>query len=253
MTAGDSQKADGGAKPAKTAKQLEKEAKKKAEKEAKLEKLRLKQEKQKEQQAKPKAEATAVAKAEKKAPTTAAVPVVYDTSATPTGSKKDTKRPLPDAYSPAYVEAAWYSWWEKCGFFKPEYGRKNVRDVPKEGTFVIMIPPPNVTGKLHLGHALTFAVEDALTRWHRMKGKMVLWNPGCDHAGIATQVVVEKMLQRTENISKHQLGRDAFLKRVWQWKEQYGELLSINYESSITYFLVRYAVLWLTRSITVSS
>ena len=75
------------------------------------------------------------------------------------------KCPLPDAYSPRYVEAAWYSWWEKSGFFKPEYGRKNIKDVPEEGVFMMVIPPPNVTGKLHLGHALTNSVEDAITRY----------------------------------------------------------------------------------------
>lgn len=94
---------------------------------------------------------------------------------------------MPESYSPRYVEAAWYSWWEKSGFFTPEYG------APAEGPdnreqFMMVIPPPNVTGSLHLGHALTNSVEDALTRWHRMCGHRTLWNPGCDHAGIATQV-----------------------------------------------------------------
>ena len=130
--------------------------------------------------------------------------------------------PLPDAYSPQYVEAAWYSWWEKSGFFKPEYGRKSIKDVPKEGVFMMVIPPPNVTGKLHLGHALTNSVEDAITRYNRMCGKMSLWNPGCDHAGIATQVVVEKKLAREEGLSRHDLGREKFISRVWEWKEDYG-------------------------------
>ena len=129
---------------------------------------------------------------------------------------------MPDAYSPQYVESAWYSWWEKSGFFKPEYGRKNIKDIPEEGVFTMVIPPPNVTGKLHLGHALTNSVEDALTRYNRMCGKMTLWNPGCDHAGIATQVVVEKKLAREEGLNRHDLGREKFISRVWEWKEDYG-------------------------------
>ena len=75
-----------------------------------------------------------------------------------------------------------------------------------------MIPPPNVTGTLHLGHALTMAVEDCIVRWHRMNGKTTLWNPGCDHAGIATQVVVEKRLKKERNLSRHDLGREEFIK-----------------------------------------
>ncbi len=209
----------------KTAAQLAKERKKAAEKEAKLEKLRLKQQKQKEMEAAKKdggagAGGAKDAKDAKKKPERKAA-AVYEGKTRP-GQKKDVEGSLPDAYSPQYVEAAWYSWWEKSGFFKPEYGRKGVRDVPKEGTFVMMIPPPNVTGKLHLGHALTSAVEDALARWHRMKGKMVLWNPGCDHAGIATQVVVEKQLAKLEGLSRHDLGRDKFVEKVWKWKEEYG-------------------------------
>ncbi len=105
--------------------------------------------------------------------------------------------------------------------FKPEYGRKGIHDCPKEGLFVMMIPPPNVTGKLHLGHALMCAVEDAIARWHQMKGKMVLWNPVCDHIGIATQIVAEKQLAR-QGMDRHQLGRKRFVDKVWEWKEEYG-------------------------------
>ena len=186
----------------KTAKQLEKEKKKAEEKAAKLEKLRLKKEKL-DQEAKAKAakgDGPDKKKEEKKKPEKKPS-AVYDGDSS-SGQKKDVGRSLPDAYSPQYVEAAWYAWWEKSGFFKPEYGRKDVRDVPKEGVFAMMIPPPNVTGKLHLGHALTYAIEDSLTRWHRQKGKMCIWNPGCDHAGIATQMVVEKMLMKHEGLSR---------------------------------------------------
>lgn len=210
----------------KTAKQLEKEKKKAEEKEAKLEKLRLKKEKQ-EQEQKSKSEggqSEAKAKKEEKKKPEKKPSAVY-TANTPKGHRKETECDLPDAYSPEYVEAAWYDWWQKSGFFKPEYNRKSVKDVPKEGIFMMVIPPPNVTGKLHLGHALTNAVEDSLTRWHRMKGKMCLWNPGCDHAGIATQMVVEKMLMRQEGKTRHDLGREAFIKKVWEWKEAYGSTI----------------------------
>ncbi|TRY74507.1 hypothetical protein TCAL_09188 [Tigriopus californicus] len=176
--------------PVKSAKQLEKEAKKAAEKAAKLEKLRLKQVKQAagegpapvaKAQAGPAGSAGQRDKPEKKKKKPALRAAKYE-GHTPPGQKKDVS-------IPEYVEAAWYDWWEKSGFFKPEFGRKSVKDVPKQGVFSMVIPPPNVTGRLHLGHALTDAVEDCLTRWHRMKGKMTLWNPGCDHAGIATQMV----------------------------------------------------------------
>merc|ERR1711871_1467620 len=89
--------------------------------------------------------------------------------------------------------------------------------------FIMVIPPPNVTGSLHLGHTLTTAIEDALTRWHRMRGDVTLWVPGCDHAGIATQSVVEKRLLKEEKKTRHDLGRENFLKRVWEWKEKNGD------------------------------
>lgn len=88
---------------------------------------------------------------------------------------------------------------------------------------MICIPPPNVTGALHIGHALTNAVQDTLVRWNRMRGITTLWNPGTDHAGIATQVVVEKKIKREQGLSRHDLGREAFVKEVWKWKEQYGD------------------------------
>uniref|UniRef100_A0A673LJ00 Valine--tRNA ligase n=1 Tax=Sinocyclocheilus rhinocerous TaxID=307959 RepID=A0A673LJ00_9TELE len=142
---------------------------------------------------------------------------------TPPGEKKDVLSPLPDSYSPQYVEAAWYSWWEKQGFFKPEYGRKNVSEPNPRGVFMMCIPPPNVTGSLHLGHALTNAIQDCLTRWHRMRGETTLWNPGCDHAGIATQVVVEKKLMRERKMTRHDLGRGNFIQEVWKWKNEKGD------------------------------
>ena len=215
----------------KTAKQKEKEEKKKAEKAAKLEKLRQKQLKLEEQ--KKTAEGGSKAskndknegksRDEEKAKSSA----IYDESRSIPGEMKDVSGALPDGYSPQYVEAAWYSWWEKSGFFKPEYGTDGVKGMIKKAkggknVFMMVIPPPNVTGKLHIGHALTMAVEDAITRWHRMNGKVTLWNPGCDHAGIATQVVVEKKLKKEKGISRHDLGREAFVDKVWEWKEEYG-------------------------------
>eukprot|EP00118_Oscarella_pearsei_P025855 m.308914 g.308914 ORF g.308914 m.308914 type:complete len:1085 (+) comp45062_c0_seq1:2-3256(+) len=141
----------------------------------------------------------------------------------PPGAKKDVTSPMPDSYHPKYVEAAWYAWWEKEGFFKPEFGRSSAHEENPKGTFMICIPPPNVTGSLHLGHALTAAIQDSLTRWHRMRGETTLFNPGCDHAGIATQVVVEKKLAKERGISRHDLGRDAFVDEVWKWKNEKGD------------------------------
>ncbi|XP_033763797.1 valine--tRNA ligase-like [Pecten maximus] len=134
---------------------------------------------------------------------------------TPPGQKKDTTRPLPSVYSSEFVEAAWYDWWVEQGYFKPDTKIK-----PGEERFVMCLPPPNVTGTLHLGHALTCSIQDAIARWYRMKGRSVLWIPGCDHAGIATQVVVEKRLARERNITRHDIGRELFVKEVWKWKQE---------------------------------
>ncbi|CAB3983281.1 Valine--tRNA ligase [Paramuricea clavata] len=146
--------------------------------------------------------------------------ISYDKDTAP-GEKKDVLGSMPDSYSPKFVEAAWYPWWEKQGFFKPEYNRDLSQPNPK-GNFTIVIPPPNVTGSLHVGHALTSAVEDCLTRWHRQQGKTALWVPGCDHAGIATQVVVEKKLKRERNLTRHDLGRENFVNEIWKWKNDKG-------------------------------
>uniref|UniRef100_A0A8C1RWU6 valine--tRNA ligase n=1 Tax=Cyprinus carpio TaxID=7962 RepID=A0A8C1RWU6_CYPCA len=140
----------------------------------------------------------------------------------------DVLSPLPDSYSPQFVEAAWYSWWEKQGFFKPEYGTgvmaaENSALHHRNKLFMMCIPPPNVTGSLHLGHALTNAIQDCLTRWHRMRGETTLWNPGCDHAGIATQVVVEKKLMKERKMTRHDLGRENFIQEVWKWKNEKGD------------------------------
>lgn len=188
--------------------------KKEAQKQAKLEKFRAKQEKLQQEQAKKNHGG------EKKEKKKKDHEIITYNIETPKGAKKDTKCPMPEAYSPQYVEAAWYDWWVDSGFFKPEYAAAKAGKAKK---FVMVIPPPNVTGTLHLGHALTNAVEDTITRWHRMNGEVTLWNPGCDHAGIATQVVVEKKLFRERGITRHDLGRENFLKEVWKWKEEKGD------------------------------
>ncbi len=119
---------------------------------------------------------------------------------------------MPKAYQPNKVEQKWYKFWLKQGYFKP-------RIDPKKKPFVIIMPPPNVTGELHLGHALTATLEDIMTRWHRMRGEPTLWLPGVDHAGIAAQVVVEQLLAK-EGLTRHQMGRDKFLERMWQWARE---------------------------------
>src|SRR5688500_10944615 len=122
--------------------------------------------------------------------------------------------PLPPAYDPTGAETTWYPVWEGAGYFTPN------SDSDAE-PFCITIPPPNVTGSLHIGHALAFTLEDILTRWRRMQGRKALLLPGTDHAGIATQMVVERSLAKT-NVSRHDLGREKFLEEVWKWKAQYG-------------------------------
>ncbi|XP_070777490.1 valine--tRNA ligase, mitochondrial [Enoplosus armatus] len=146
--------------------------------------------------------------------------IVY-TAPTPPGTKKDTSLLFPSSYSPEYVESSWYQWWEKEGFFSPEQHERLSHAVDQ--TFSLCIPPPNVTGTLHLGHALTVAVEDSLVRWRRMQGYRVLWVPGCDHAGIATQTVVERRLLREEGKRRPDFTRQEFLREVWKWKDEKGE------------------------------
>lgn len=128
------------------------------------------------------------------------------------------------AYNPIAVESAWYSWWEKEGFFQPEFTSDG--ECKPEGSFVIVEPPPNVTGNLHVGHALANALQDLMIRWNRMQGKTTLWLPGCDHAGISTQSVVETTLWRREKKTRHDLGREKFVETVWDWKGVYHEKIN---------------------------
>lgn len=125
----------------------------------------------------------------------------------------------PGGYDPIKVEAAHYDWWEKEGFFLPKF-QEDGTPLPK-GTFSMVFPPPNVTGNLHIGHALTTALQDSLIRWKRMQGYTTLFVPGYDHAGIATQAVVEARLLKNEGHSRHYYGREKFLEKVWEWKEEY--------------------------------
>ncbi|GAW12607.1 hypothetical protein ANO14919_019770 [Xylariales sp. No.14919] len=127
------------------------------------------------------------------------------------------------AYSPSAVESSWYQWWEKSGFFQPQ---SQPRAGSSDSPFVIPLPPPNVTGALHCGHALANTIQDTLVRWHRMRGIPTLWVPGCDHAGISTQSVVEKMLWKKEKKTRLELGRDAFTKLVWDWKDEYHQRIN---------------------------
>eukprot|EP00188_Purpureofilum_apyrenoidigerum_P005475 Plantae.Rhodophyta-Purpureofilum_apyrenoidigerum.ctg71568.p1 GENE.Plantae.Rhodophyta-Purpureofilum_apyrenoidigerum.ctg71568~~Plantae.Rhodophyta-Purpureofilum_apyrenoidigerum.ctg71568.p1 ORF type:complete len:313 (-),score=66.01 Plantae.Rhodophyta-Purpureofilum_apyrenoidigerum.ctg71568:193-1131(-) len=138
---------------------------------------------------------------------------------TPKGEKKILKKMLP-AYQPKYVESSWYEWWEAKNFFRAD--EKKAPGALDPEKFVMVIPPPNVTGSLHLGHALMATLEDVITRWHRMHGRVTLYLPGVDHAGIATQVVVEKKLAKDRNLTRHDLGREKFVQEVWKWKEEYG-------------------------------
>ncbi|HYE15852.1 MAG TPA: valine--tRNA ligase [Pyrinomonadaceae bacterium] len=124
---------------------------------------------------------------------------------------------IPKAYDPKQAEERHYARWESEGCFAPE-----INGDPAAPVYSIVIPPPNVTGSLHMGHALQHTIMDVLTRFHRMRGFRTLWLPGTDHAGISTQIMVERQLKKAEGKTRHDIGRDEFLRRVWSWKEQYG-------------------------------
>ncbi len=125
---------------------------------------------------------------------------------------------LASVYNPENVERKWYEYWRSQNCFAPS-------DDHTKKSFSIVMPPPNVTGSLHLGHALDNTLQDILTRWRRMQGYNTLWLPGTDHAGIATQARVEESLNK-EGLSKYDLGREKFLERVWEWKRLYGQRIT---------------------------
>ncbi|XP_063239441.1 valine--tRNA ligase-like [Bacillus rossius redtenbacheri] len=139
-----------------------------------------------------------------------------------TGTKKDTEGPFPAAYRPREVERGWSEWWEARGFFAPDA-------VPSPGAaavFSMVLPPPNVTGQLHLGHALACTVQDVLARWRRMRGESVAWLPGLDHAGIATQALVERTMWHEERLTRRDVGREAFERRAEAWAERQAHAIS---------------------------
>lgn len=194
----------------------EKKAKREAKVRAKEEKkLKALQKKQRNDPLPPKSNRKSEAEAKKKADTAEVDRILSLLKNIPKGQKKDTKLPMLKGYNPVAVESVWYDWWDACGFFAP---KENTDKAP----FVLVIPPPNVTGALHIGHALTNTVEDTIIRWKRMSGYNTLWVPGTDHAGIATQTVVEKMLMRTRSQTRHDLGREKFLDVVYEWVGQYS-------------------------------
>ena len=124
---------------------------------------------------------------------------------------------LEKTYEPGAVEDRIYQAWVETDAFKAGAGAR-----PGAETFTIVIPPPNVTGSLHIGHALNNTIQDILIRYNRMRGKDVLWQPGTDHAGIATQMIVERQLMERQEPGRREMGREAFLERVWEWKEESG-------------------------------
>jgi len=136
-----------------------------------------------------------------------------------------TEITMPKAYDHTQVEEVLYAWWEEHGFFRPEQQLAIGLADPNAEPFVIAMPPPNVTGALHLGHAITSSVEDLLTRYYRMQGRPTLWVPGTDHAGIATQNVVERMLEK-QGTTRQVLGRERFVQEVWSWKDEYHGRIS---------------------------
>src|SRR5699024_3003810 len=132
-----------------------------------------------------------------------------------TGLHTTTRHPMEKTFNPQAIEQYWYPVWEERGYFRPNQGAAGA------APYCIVLPPPNVTGRLHMGHALDDTLQDALTRYHRMRGHPTLWQPGTDHAGIATQMLVERQVE-AEGTSRQEMGRETFIDRVWQWKEQSG-------------------------------
>ena len=132
-------------------------------------------------------------------------------------------------YDPVSIEAQARRVWDEEGLFRAD------AKAPGE-PYSIVIPPPNVTGALHLGHAINNTLQDVLTRVHRMRGFNAVWIPGIDHAGISTQAVVEKQLKERENKTRHDVGREELIKRIWQWKEQYA-IRIIEQCSDVVFYL----------------
>jgi valyl-tRNA synthetase len=132
---------------------------------------------------------------------------------------KSPDQSLAKSFEPKNIESRWYQFWEERGYYAAGL------DADKSDNFCILLPPPNVTGTLHMGHGFNQTIMDALTRYHRMRGDNTLWQPGTDHAGIATQIVVERQLD-AQGVSRHDLGREKFLEKVWEWKEYSGDTIT---------------------------
>ncbi|KAG0680591.1 valine--tRNA ligase [Pichia californica] len=210
-----------GAPKVKTEKELKKE-KEKAEKMAKFLAKKAKQEQLAKNAAKNKEKKKKVEKEE--------IPEYVDK--TIPGEKKiltSLEDPSFSSYNPKSVESSWYDWWVKEGFFEPEFTKDG--EIKPEGVFSIPAPPPNVTGALHIGHALTVSIQDALIRYYRMKGKTTLFLPGFDHAGIATQSVVEKTVYAKEGKTRHDYGREKFLEKIWEWKDVYHSKIKNQFQN----------------------
>lgn len=131
---------------------------------------------------------------------------------------------LAKSFAPKEIESHWYPEWEKAGYFNAGLDQ-NKNESDQQENFCILLPPPNVTGTLHMGHGFNQTLMDALTRYHRMRGDNTLWQPGTDHAGIATQIVVERQLD-AQGVSRHDLGREKFIEKVWEWKKYSGDTIT---------------------------
>src|ERR1700730_9548241 len=127
---------------------------------------------------------------------------------------------LPKTYDPGAIEPKWAEYWVQEKLFS-RATTKPWSEESQKPVFSLILPPPNVTGRLHMGHMLNQTEMDIIIRWHRMRGETTLWLPGTDHAGIATQMMVERQLA-TENENRQQMGREKFVERVWEWKREYG-------------------------------
>ena len=133
---------------------------------------------------------------------------------------------MSQTYEPKSFETKWYDFWMKGGFFKTPVDSKKT-------PYTILMPPPNVTSQLHMGHGTTYTIQDILVRWKRMCGYNALWLPGTDHAGIATQMMVEKSIEKEEGKTRHEVGREEMLKRLHAWKDKYGGMITQHFVASV--------------------
>ena len=139
--------------------------------------------------------------------------------------QKELAQELAKSFDPKTIESKWYEFWETKGYYAAGFSKPTASNPEIKDNFCILLPPPNVTGTLHMGHGFNQTLMDTLTRYHRMRGDNTLWQPGTDHAGIATQIVVERQLD-AQGISRHDLGREKFLEKVWEWKEHSGSTIT---------------------------